>query len=71
MSEYQVDYAKHNARDKAQIRADIMTQCFHCKITPANTARILFAAGYSVKADVVTKFFAGRQKWLDSKKAAA
>ena len=68
---YKVDYDKHNARDKAEIRTDIMTQCFHCNITSANTARILFAAGYSVKADLVAKFFAGRQKWLDSKKKAA
>lgn len=68
---YQVDFEKHNNRDKAAIRTDIMTQCFHSRVDSKQTARILFAAGYSVKADVVQKFFDGRQRWLDSKYATA
>lgn len=68
---YEIDWNKHNNRTDAEKRTDIMTQCFHSGISNKKTARILFAAGYSVKADVVAKFFAGRQKWLDRKKAEA
>ena len=69
MANYEIDWKKHNNRDKGQIRTDIMTQAFHSKVDATQTARILFAAGYSVKADIVQKFFDGRQRWLDQKAA--
>lgn len=70
MSDYQVDYDKHNARNKDEIRTDIMTTCFHVGVDAKGTARILFAAGMkATKADTVQKFFDGRQRWLDSKRA--
>lgn len=65
---YEVDYDKHNARGKDEIRTDIMTTCFHVGVDAKGTSRILFAAGMkATKADVVQKFFDGRQRWLDSK----
>ena len=70
MSDYQIDWDKHNNRKPDEIRTDIMTTCFHCGVDNKKTARILFAAGFTVKAEVVAKFFAGRQRWLDSKKEA-
>ena len=67
---YEIDWDKHNNRNKDQIRTDIMTQCFHSHVDAKQTARILFAAGMkATKADIVQKFFDGRQKWLDTKAA--
>lgn len=71
MAEYQMDWDKHNNRTDAEKRTDIMTQCFHSKVDATQTARILFAAGYNTKGEIVQKFFDGRQRWLDSKKNAA
>ena len=70
MSDYKVDYAKHNARNKDEIRSDMMTTAYHAGLTPNQTARMLFAAGMkTTTADVVDKFFLGRKKWLESKAA--
>lgn len=70
MSDYQVDYDKHNARSKDEIRTELMTTCFHVGVDARGTARILFSAGMkATKADTVQKFFNGRQDWLDRKAA--
>lgn len=66
---YEIDWDKHNNRTDAEKATDIMTQCFHSGVDAKQTARIMFAAGHNRKSEVVQKFFDGRQKWLDSKKA--
>ena len=67
---YEVDYDKHNARSKDEIRTELMTTCFHVGVDAKGTARILFSAGMkATKADTVQKFFDGRQAWLDRKAA--
>ncbi|MCP4342893.1 MAG: hypothetical protein GY799_29425 [Desulfobulbaceae bacterium] len=68
---YETDYDKHNARSKDEIRTEIMTTCFHVGVDAKGTSRILFSAGMkATKADIVQKFFDGRQRWLDQKAAA-
>lgn len=68
--EYKVDYEKHAARTKDQIRTDLMTKCFHLKIDANACAQILFEAGCKpTKASTVLAFYAGRQRYLDNKRS--
>lgn len=67
-SDYEIDWAKHNARTTEDKKLAIMQTCYHNNVNPKTTSMILFSAGYTMTASRVQSFFDGRTKYLMNKR---